>query len=801
MSRARIARILLLVASFCSLEVAPVDASARQLAGPTFAPPEVFGYGDAGDGRLSSTAAMSHWALAEDGHTLWVLSASRGDLRLFELGASGFPEHRFTVDIGLVNVNQLEIADGGKTAYVRTAEGIDVWAQSDPEQPPALVQRVTTSIGDLAVAGDFLFTTPKYGDRAPVRMYERRSADGYLTFADEVSYAVNSHVSLFYRPGDTAIYVNTATAYGFSGRYVTGYHRIEFDAQSGTLGTPTEVAFPVPVEEGTDLHILSGSARPYYAAYGFILLNSSDPSAEVASDRVLSGHTVASVAGSRDERFVYALERGNGQIHIYSVLPDGKLGPEVDVVNDGLWSLEWLRPALDDDFLIGAMPAENRFVVYSRDKQSGLLTLVGTSSGVEYPIWGMRNVSDVAVSSSGDQVWVVSEDYTLTSFARASPQAALRYVGTQIVPNGGAGSNRLMGIRSSPDDRFLYLFWGWPYSSDEKIAVYSIPSVAGLPNLVQSYDWADVPVSIEAFEFSPDWTSLYIGGNRIQVFQRDSASGLLSFVEEHAGRARDIAVSPNGDHVYSVFRGDAMRIWTRNASDGTLVNTAEASGVSANQLSISANGSEAFSSQEQGFAHWRVDSSTGLFADPTEYETGYAVHRMDVAPSGRWVAVSGASGGLWYERSPSGSLLATQSSGAMGTFAAGGRVMVRGGSRADAIRLNTPSDRLFIWKTDSTFWAPPDLSTGIPNVPGEPAPLEFDVYPNPTRGLVSILANDPIKGGASLEVFDLLGRRVLIAAVHPDRGELDLRHLHAGTYFIRLTTGSGVRGTTVSVRR
>lgn len=91
---------------------------------------------------------------------------------------------------------------------------------------------------------------------------------------------------------------------------------------------------------------------------------------------------------------------------------------------------------------------------------------------------------------------------------------------------------------------------------------------------------------------SPDGKHVYAGGdsdNGVAVFERDAATGRLSFVEEATAtvgasglnRPQSVAVSPDGDHVYAVTNlNDAIVAFDRDSGDGTLTQVeAEIDGV------------------------------------------------------------------------------------------------------------------------------------------------------------------------------------------------------------------------------
>ncbi len=71
------------------------------------------------------------------------------------------------------------------------------------------------------------------------------------------------------------------------------------------------------------------------------------------------------------------------------------------------------------------------------------------------------------------------------------------------------------------------------------------------------------------------------------------------------------------------------------------------------------------------------------------------------------------------------------------------------------------------------------------------------IYPNPTRSALTFSYNLPERMKITLEVYDLYGRRVMVEhigtqAPGPQATELDVRHLDAGAYVLRLLTDQGI---------
>lgn len=82
--------------------------------------------------------------------------------------------------------------------------------------------------------------------------------------------------------------------------------------------------------------------------------------------------------------------------------------------------------------------------------------------------------------------------------------------------------------------------------------------------------------------------------------------------------------------------------------------------------------------------------------------------------------------------------------------------------------------------------------------------IDFDLYPNPTDGRLNLVMGENLRGKAVVEVYNLLGERLLSQnASHLRQGEtvsLDLSKMASGLYIIRLSAENGSCAKKVSVR-
>jgi len=83
-------------------------------------------------------------------------------------------------------------------------------------------------------------------------------------------------------------------------------------------------------------------------------------------------------------------------------------------------------------------------------------------------------------------------------------------------------------------------------------------------------------------------------------------------------------------------------------------------------------------------------------------------------------------------------------------------------------------------------------TTGIVSHPDKD---KITIYPNPTTGELRI-TNYELRDNSTIEVYDVLGRKQKAEGKFPSNlegsGEVDISHLPAGIYFLRITTDYGV---------
>ena len=92
--------------------------------------------------------------------------------------------------------------------------------------------------------------------------------------------------------------------------------------------------------------------------------------------------------------------------------------------------------------------------------------------------------------------------------------------------------------------------------------------------------------------------------------------------------------------------------------------------------------------------------------------------------------------------------------------------------------------RFYLGKREPTLV---DTTLGIP---AAPQPPPFDLYPNPTTGILNVeLGNLDFEGAATLQLLDLEGRLLQEFKIPDSKFEIDVGTLPSGTYLVRIVGG------------
>ena len=67
---------------------------------------------------------------------------------------------------------------------------------------------------------------------------------------------------------------------------------------------------------------------------------------------------------------------------------------------------------------------------------------------------------------------------------------------------------------------------------------------------------------------------------------------------------------------------------------------------------------------------------------------------------------------------------------------------------------------------------------------------QFGLYPNPTFDVINVKYASAIN---NVSIIDVLGQQLLTKNINGNQGQIDLSHLNAGTYFVKVTSGDATQ--------
>ncbi len=165
--------------------------------------------------------------------------------------------------------------------------------------------------------------------------------------------------------------------------------------------------------------------------------------------------------------------------------------------------------------------------------------------------------------------------------------STLIFVGSEF--DGVSGVTGLMGARSaavSPDGAHLYV----ASLEADALAVFGRDALTGALSFVEAQfdnvggvDGLDGPTGTHAVTLSPDGLNVYVAANTddaLAVFSRDPETGALSFLEvqrdgvggvDGLNGSWGVTVSADGEHVYVAgFADQAIAVFERDGATGAL---------------------------------------------------------------------------------------------------------------------------------------------------------------------------------------------------------------------------------------
>ena len=224
-------------------------------------------------------------------------------------------------------------------------------------------------------------------------------------------------------------------------------------------------------------------------------------------------------------------------------------------------------------------------VAFNRDIETGTLTFAGMVQDGVGDVDGLSGVLSVVVSPDGKHVYTASLfDSAVSLFTRNKVTGVLTFKETYQDGMGGLDSlGQAASVAVSGDGRSVYV----ASIADDSVSVFDRDLVTGELTFVEvqqdefgGVDGLDGAISVTV---SPNDKNVYVVGlndDAVAVFNRESVTGALSFVEVHKDGvsgtsgldgAREVAISSDGQHLYvSSSNDDALVAFLRDPITGGL---------------------------------------------------------------------------------------------------------------------------------------------------------------------------------------------------------------------------------------
>src|SRR5436309_245224 len=293
------------------------------------------------------------------------------------------------------------------------------------------------------------------------------------------------------------------------------------------------------------------------------------------------GRTVYATGEVDDALAVFHRDSATGALTFVEMKQDA-----VDGV-DGLNGAHGVVVGPDGVHVYGAGRNDDSLAVFSRDAATGALTYVEIQrDGYAGVVQGLLGAKAVAVSPDGAHVYAAgSLENAVAVFGRDAATGKLTFIEVQREgQNGVLGLFGAKAVTVSLDGANLYVAGGY----DDALVVFDRNPETGMLTSVQLLEDGVGGVNglngADAVAVSPDGTHGLVTGsvdNALAVFQRDAATGTLTYVERlrdgTAGvdglhNAQAVAVSPDGASVYATGSADnAVAVFrVRRCGDGVL---------------------------------------------------------------------------------------------------------------------------------------------------------------------------------------------------------------------------------------
>ncbi len=302
---------------------------------------------------------------------------------------------------------------------------------------------------------------------------------------------------------------------------------------------------------------------------------------------------LSSVSLSPDGQFLYAGSYDDNAINVYSRDAGSAAPGELTFIEskknevDGVAGLNGVYDVVvspEGRHVYATGSIDNAVVVFSRDMETGMLTYMTSYFDNEDGINGLQGAFSIEMPSDGNHVYVTGPDENAVAvFRRNVLTGELTLLQVLEDESGGiTNMNYPLALTVSPNGKQVYV----TSFGDNAINVFNrdlatgmlsyaeaqVEGVAGVSGLLGGY----TPT------VSPDGQNVYVCGSdasALVVFNRDLASGGLTYMTTYTddsggidglGGTQTVVVSPDGNYVYVTGgNDDAVAVFSRSET-GTL---------------------------------------------------------------------------------------------------------------------------------------------------------------------------------------------------------------------------------------
>jgi 6-phosphogluconolactonase len=318
-----------------------------------------------------------------------------------------------------------------------------------------------------------------------------------------------------------------------------GIYAFEFDAASGKL-TPKGLAAETPDPSWLVIHpngkwAYAANESGKHSSISAFSIDAKSAKLTLLNQLPALGEDPCHLSFDKTGKFLFAANYTSGNIAVFPILPDGKLGEHTSAVQDaGALGpnkerqegphAHWIESSPDNRFVFVADLGLDAILSYRFDATKGMLT---PNKPFFRPLAAGAGPRHAAFSPDGDYFYVLSEiNSTVTTFAYAPDHGVFGYLGVvPMLPINFEGRNEAAEIVIHPRGKWLFA----SNRGKDSMAVFSVVPATGKLKADGDY----LTGGKEPRHFAIDPTGQFLlaenqNSNSIVVFRINSETGALS---------------------------------------------------------------------------------------------------------------------------------------------------------------------------------------------------------------------------------------------------------------------------------